>query len=117
MKNLFFLSLFSLFLMTGCTSSNNPPNEEVSLNEPELILGMTEMEAQLIAEKTCIKGGEAGLGTYNNTLKTWWFDANLNTVREGCTPGCVVSEETKTAEVQWKCAADTSEESEVENTL
>ncbi|HCC22135.1 hypothetical protein A2480_00820 [Candidatus Uhrbacteria bacterium RIFOXYC2_FULL_47_19] len=64
----------------------------------------TEAEAKTIAEKSCIKGGEAlGPGTYNENFKTWWFDANLNATRPGCNPACVVSEETKTAEINWRC--------------
>lgn len=61
-------------------------------------------EARAIAEKTCIKSGEslAG-GVYNENSKTWWFDANLNTDLSGCRPSCVVSEKTKTAEINWRC--------------
>jgi hypothetical protein len=71
---------------------------------PELQSAITEAEAQVIAEKYCIKGGEAlGEGLYNPNSKTWWFDANLNATREGCNPACVVSEETKTAEINWCC--------------
>lgn len=66
--------------------------------------GMTEAEAKLIAEKNCIKGGEAlSSGYYNDSSKTWWFDANLNATKEGCNPACVVSEDTKTAEINWRC--------------
>jgi hypothetical protein len=65
---------------------------------------MTQGDARNIAEKTCIKGGEAlGPGTYNENSKTWWFDANLNAMKPGCNPACVVSEETKTAEISWRC--------------
>lgn len=65
---------------------------------------LTEAQARLIAENSCIKGGEAlSSGTFNQNSKTWWFDANLNSVREGCNPACVVSEETKTAEINWRC--------------
>ncbi|OGZ34350.1 MAG: hypothetical protein A2174_03795 [Candidatus Portnoybacteria bacterium RBG_13_41_18] len=66
---------------------------------------MTEAEARLIAEQTCIKGGEAltSGGIYNANSKTWWFDANLNSTQQGCNPACVVSEETKTAEINWRC--------------
>lgn len=65
---------------------------------------ITEAEARKIAEKTCIKGGESLTpGYYNGNTKTWWFDANLNAVKEGCNPACVVSEETKTAEINWRC--------------
>jgi len=66
---------------------------------------MTEREARTIAVQTCIKGG----GTlssdpeHNEATKTWWYDANLNATREGCNPACVVSEETRTAEINWRC--------------
>lgn len=66
--------------------------------------GLSETEAQAIAEKTCIKGGESlAPGNYNAITKTWWFDANLNAAKEGCNPACVVDETTKTAEINWRC--------------
>ncbi|MDQ5938765.1 MAG: hypothetical protein QG642_455 [Patescibacteria group bacterium] len=65
---------------------------------------LSEGAARLIAEQTCIKGGESlAPGMYNAGTKTWWFDANLNATREGCSPACVVSESTNTAEVNWRC--------------
>ncbi len=65
---------------------------------------ITEAEARGIAEKTCIKGGESlNSGTYNEFTRTWWFDANLNSGPTNCNPACVVSEETKTAEINWRC--------------
>lgn len=65
---------------------------------------MSEAEARVIAEKSCIKGGEVlAAGIYNENSKTWWYDANLNATREGCNPACVVSEETRTAEINWRC--------------
>jgi len=71
---------------------------------PEPGAKMTETEAETIAIKYCIKGGEAlGSGVYNSGTKTWWFDANLNSTREGCNPACVVSEETRQAEINWRC--------------
>lgn len=71
---------------------------------PEVVSLITETDARIIAEKSCIKGGEAlGTGIYNKNSKTWWFDANLNAVREGCNPACVVSEEAGTAEINWRC--------------
>jgi len=66
--------------------------------------GLTEIEAKVIAEKSCIKGGESlASGYYNANSKTWWFDANLNSTQKGCSPACVVSEATKTAEINWRC--------------
>jgi|GEM_PF-1218922 plastocyanin len=66
---------------------------------------LTMEDAKVIAEKTCIKGGEAlsGNSFYNENSKTWWFDANLNATQKGCNPACVVSEETRTAEINWRC--------------
>ena len=65
---------------------------------------LSEAEARAIAEKTCIKGGESlSSGKYNKDSKTWWYDANLNTTKPGCNPACVVNEETKTAEINWRC--------------
>lgn len=65
---------------------------------------MSAIEAKAIAEKNCIKGGESlADGYYNQNTKTWWFDANLNSKQEGCNPACVVNEETKTAEINWRC--------------
>ena len=77
-------------------------NNEIQINLMDNLL--SEAEARIIAEKSCIKGGEAlSVGTYNDNSKTWWFDANLNATREGCNPACVVNEETKTAEINWRC--------------
>jgi hypothetical protein len=65
---------------------------------------LSESQARTIAENTCIKGGESLTpGYYNENSRTWWFDANLNATREGCNPACVVSEESKTAEINWRC--------------
>ena len=44
-----------------------------------------------------------GSGTFNGNSKTWWFEANLNASKYGCNPACVVSEVTKTAEINWRC--------------
>ena len=72
----------------------NPPAE----------IELKEAEARIIAEQTCIKGGESlSVGQYNEGTKTWWYDANLNATKPGCNPACVVSEETKTAEINWRC--------------
>lgn len=65
---------------------------------------MTESEARTIAEKSCIKGGKAlSPGYYNENSNTWWYDANLNATKPGCKPSCVVSEKSKTAEINWRC--------------
>ncbi len=64
---------------------------------------LSESEAKTIAEKSCLKGGEAlGVGYYNENSQTWWFDANLNATPAGCSPACVVSADGK-AEINWRC--------------
>lgn len=66
--------------------------------------GLTEDEARAIAEQSCIKGGKAySPGVYDKNTKTWWYDANLNLTKSGCTPACVVSEDTGTADTSWQC--------------
>jgi len=76
---------------------------------------MVEVEARLIAEQNCIKDGESlALGYYNENTKTWWFDVNLNTIKEGCNPACVVNEEMKTAEINWRCTGLINQKESVE---
>ncbi len=65
---------------------------------------MSEADARSIAEASCIKGGESlRPGYYNENSRTWWFDANLNATKPGCNPACVVSEDTRMAEINWRC--------------
>jgi hypothetical protein len=42
---------------------------------------------------------------YNENTKTWWIDLERmpELEKDGCNPACVVNEETKTAEVNWRC--------------
>ncbi|MDD2870831.1 MAG: hypothetical protein PHS49_02475 [Candidatus Gracilibacteria bacterium] len=94
MKKIILISLITIIssFLFGCN------NNETSISK------MTEAEAKAIAEKICIKGGESiSPGYYNENTKTWWFDANLNATKPGCNPACVVSETTKTAEINWRC--------------
>lgn len=95
-----FLPLLLIIVLSGCSNfdSKSPDAEPVDSKK------LTESEARQIAESTCIKGGESlAPGYYNENTKTWWFDANLNTTQEGCNPACVISEDTKTAEINWRC--------------
>jgi hypothetical protein len=96
------LVLLSLMSFSGC--SKIQPNDQEQNEQSTIQTSMTEADAKVIAEKSCIKGGEAlGPGSYNENSKTWWFDANLNATKPGCNPACVVSGETKTAEINWRC--------------
>ncbi|HHA19184.1 MAG TPA: hypothetical protein ENK70_05710 [Methylophaga sp.] len=118
MKNrIFAISIIiSALLLTGCKSvdklSGPPtlPAQVVPMGEPAVPTSvmvidttMGEVDALFIAETECIKGGESvGPGHFNENSKTWWFDANLNTTKEGCNPACVVSED-GTFEINWRC--------------
>lgn len=81
-----------------------PTIQPVATDETSVSSTITEAEARIIAEKACIKGGEAvGKGSYNPHSSTWWFDANLNARQAGCFPACVVDEKTRTAQINWRC--------------
>jgi len=65
-------------------------------------------EAVVIAQGTqeCSTVGVLSDKTsYNPNSKTWWIDLNRTPEleKDGCNPACVVSGETKTAEVNWRC--------------
>lgn len=71
---------------------------------PQATAQLDEAAARVIAEQFCIKGGEAlGKGIYHEVKKTWSFAANLNSELTGCSPVCVVSEETRQASISWNC--------------
>lgn len=64
---------------------------------------ITSQEAIAIAQQSdCVKEGALSENIfYNPNSKTWWID--LNAEKPGCNPACVVSEETRTAEINWRC--------------
>jgi predicted lipoprotein with Yx(FWY)xxD motif len=64
---------------------------------------ITVTNAQKIAQNSsCMDVGNlTGNYAYNNITKTWWFD--LDTVKSGCSPACVVYEANQSAEVNWRC--------------
>lgn len=46
-------------------------------------------------------GNLTGTYVYNNATMTWWFD--LDTVKPGCSPACVVDDVSKNTSVNWRC--------------
>lgn len=60
-------------------------------------------EALTIAGKSdCVKEGALkGEQAYNPSSRTWWIDLDVD--KPGCAPACVVSEESGTAVVNWRC--------------
>jgi hypothetical protein len=66
---------------------------------------MTRRQAISIAlSSECVsKGSLTSNMYYNKNTKTWWIDLIPFQDKPGCNPACVVSEITKTAEINWRC--------------
>ena len=60
-------------------------------------------QAKKIAEASdCMDEGMlTGDYFYNENSKTWWFEMDI--LKHGCAPACVVSETTGNAEINWRC--------------
>jgi len=86
-----------------CRAGDKTFVEEIEVTEPEL----TYEEALLIAQDSeCTeKGTLTDTYIYNEFTKTWWIDLEMKPQFENelCNPACVVNEETKTAEINWRC--------------
>jgi hypothetical protein len=66
---------------------------------------MTKEKAMEIAQASecAMQGTLKQKAEYNENTKTWWIEFEPNEPKEDCNPTCVVSEETKTAEINWRC--------------
>lgn len=69
---------------------------------------MNEAEALSLAQQSteCLEVGDlAESATYNPNSKTWWIDIvrSAEAKKDGCSPACVVFEETGLTEVNWRC--------------
>lgn len=64
-------------------------------------------EARSIAQNTeCTQKGElTDSFIYNENSKTWWIDLEMKPEFENpiCSPACVISEDSKSAEINWRC--------------
>ncbi|MEW5996032.1 MAG: hypothetical protein AB1657_00345 [Candidatus Micrarchaeota archaeon] len=72
--------------------------------EEPCIAGTHDIEwARSIAEASpCVERGNlTDTYVFNENTRTWWID--MDTVAPGCAPACVVSEDTATAEINWRC--------------
>ncbi len=91
---------------------------EPDINDIEIKCGRLEQsigEAQISLDEAFAIAGEnrecANSGVlsdnyvYNSDTKTWWIDLERvpELENDGCNPACVVNEEIKTAEVNWRC--------------
>ena len=95
------LFLVTPLLVAACDGSSDTAQDELASS------ALTEDEARGIAlESGCTEVGEIADGEgYNDITKTWWFtlDARPEVAKDGCSPACVVVEETLSAEVNWRC--------------
>ncbi len=66
---------------------------------------LTREEALAIARNSsCVQEGTlTDTAVYNDYTRTWWIDLVPFTEKPGCNPACVVSEDTRTAEINWRC--------------
>ena len=66
---------------------------------------LTFEEALVIAQNSdCVKKGTlTDSYVYNEYTRTWWIDLDPVMPHEGCNPACVVDENARTAEVNWRC--------------
>jgi hypothetical protein len=84
-----------------CINKNKGRTSDIELTSSTI------EEALVIAESSecTAKGTLVETYFYNENSKTWWIDLRMKDEFEknGCNPACVVSEETKTAEINWRC--------------
>jgi len=82
--------------------------------EPCVEGSITLDEARAIAEASaCMdEGNLSGAQMYNENTRTWWFDMDI--VKAGCAPACVVDEAAKSAEINWRCTGLIIPENETE---
>ena len=115
------MALFlGMVLLIGCTQqAQNPPTNTIvqapanASGSAGMIVGsahsgaLSAAAAQAIAQGSpCMAVGNlTGSYTYNNISGTWWFD--LDTVKAGCSPACVVYEANGSAGVNWRCTGAT----------
>ena len=101
-KHILFGLLILSLLIAGCKSEireyeGTPPAP------PGFRTGLTSEEAVAIAQNSaCTQEGSLTDNIfYNENTKTWWIELDLE--KPGCSPACVVNEETETAEINWRC--------------
>ncbi len=99
-------SVHTLSYTSGkCFDEDIPVDKKEEKGEVIEVINKFEMsEALNIAERDCSTGiVETHEAFYNDATKTWWFNFKPNEPNKLCNPACVVGEETKTAEINWRC--------------
>jgi hypothetical protein len=80
----------------GYCISGTKPSQRLTLEEAMRVAGASEC-----AEK----GRLTNNYVYNGNTGTWWIDLDMKQeyAKEMCSPACVVSDESGTAEINWRC--------------
>ena len=93
------LLLITIFII-GC-------NKDIEDKIVDSNTKFSEQDAKSLASNSeCAEQGTlSDSGMYNSNSKTWWFDIEQlpEKAKEGCNPACVVWEETKQVEINWRC--------------
>jgi hypothetical protein len=90
-----------------CVAAGNPVMESYprrcNAQGQTFVEDFTEAMAYQIANASdCVKEGPLrDSEVHNPETGTWWID--MDVVKEGCQPACVVYEENRTAEINWRC--------------
>ena len=102
-KLLMGLIFLGILIIVGVIIILFDDSKKPSINEETISI----QEAILIAEKSeCVeKGILIDNYFYNEVTKTWWINLDMKDEfkNELCNPACVIVEETKTAEINWRC--------------
>lgn len=96
----FFLALLIISGWFFYRKTKQPQMQDNNQNQPSVL---TYEQAREIAQQSdCVKEGKlTDKYFYNENSKTWWIDLDLE--KPGCAPACVIWEESKTAEINWRC--------------
>lgn len=104
-----FLAL--VLFLTGCVQKQGvePIEQEfcVFLETGEK-LSLTDAQDIALKSECVLEGVLKDTYLCNENTGTWWLD--LNIVKEGCSPACVVNVVTKEANINWRCTGTIMEE-------
>ena len=96
-KQILVLISLLFLLLAGCIE----PTEQTEAKEANSIISLNDAMAIAKLSECTENSNLTGDYIYNENTRTWWLDIDLE--KEGCNPACVVDENTKTAEINWRC--------------
>ena len=103
-------ALIAIVALSGCTEIMTSQSKGISEFDQHPICRDIETGVEMVlseawqraAESNCVDEAELK-GTYvcNENTGTWWLD--LEALRAGCSPACVVDVNTGEAVINWRC--------------